>query len=165
MSISLAKWTVICSFLCFLDNLLFALYFGHLPCWQLFELLPFLVLCCFCIRNFHCSEHRNKLVHQIVVTYGIEHSFRDVIIMISWYSGFHTLSKGFVSFHDACMLWFWNFGPAMDSSMLGRCFFSGFFELFLIPIDEADAFSHCRALVDSHQCSNDSSFGTFGTQS
>ena len=39
-------------FLCFQNNLLFALDFGHLPGRQLFELLPFFVHCCFLHPKF-----------------------------------------------------------------------------------------------------------------
>ena len=44
------------------------------------------------------------LVHLNVVTYRIESFFpRDVIFMISWWSEFQTLSRGFMRFHHACM--------------------------------------------------------------
>ena len=43
-------------FVCFQDDLLLALRFGHWPSQQLFELLPFLVHCCFCIQDFHRME-------------------------------------------------------------------------------------------------------------
>ena len=106
--------TVLFLSLCCQNDLLVALLLVQLPCWQLFELLPFLVHCGFRVRNFHCPEHRNKLVHQIVVTSRIEPLLRDAIFTTSWQSRFHTLSHGFLSFHDACMLsllkfiWLWS---------------------------------------------------------
>ena len=46
--------------LCFQKNLLSAFNFVQLPCWNRFELLPFLVQCWFCIRNFHRLGHRKQ---------------------------------------------------------------------------------------------------------
>ena len=59
----------------------FTLYFGHVPSWQLFELLPFFVHCCFCIRNFHRLEDGNELAREIVMTQRVEHLFRNVIFV------------------------------------------------------------------------------------
>ena len=52
MSINVAKWTVLRSSLCFQNDLSFALYLGHLPCWQFFELLSLFLHSGFCIREF-----------------------------------------------------------------------------------------------------------------
>ena len=49
--------------------------FGHVPSWQLFELLSFFVHCCFCIRNFHRLEEGNELAREIVITQRVEHLF------------------------------------------------------------------------------------------
>ena len=48
--------------LCLQNNIFFALDFIQLPCWNRFELLPFLGHCCLCIRTFHCLRHKHKLV-------------------------------------------------------------------------------------------------------
>ena len=47
----------------------FALYFVQLPGWNRFELFPFLVYCCFRIRNFHRLRHRNEFVKQVVMNH------------------------------------------------------------------------------------------------
>ena len=52
MSISDAKWTVLCSFCAARMTSCSALFFGHLPGRQLFELLPSVVHCCFGIQIF-----------------------------------------------------------------------------------------------------------------
>ena len=103
MSISVAKRTILFSF-CFQNDLSVALYIGHLPRWQLFELVPFFVHCCFRIRNFYRLRHRNKLVHLIAVTQRIEPFLRDEICMIFRWTRFQTLSSGFMSCYEACML-------------------------------------------------------------
>ena len=56
-------------FLSFQDDLSFALYLGHLPSWQLFERLLFLIsTAAFCIRDFQRLGHRNELVNKIFMT-------------------------------------------------------------------------------------------------
>ena len=72
MSISVAIWTGLCSFRASRITSFFAISFVHLPCRQLFELLPFLVHCCFCIRNFHRLGHGNELVHKMRKTQRVE---------------------------------------------------------------------------------------------
>ena len=52
--------------LCFENNLLLALDFLHLPCWDWLELFPFLVHCCSCIRDLRWLRHKNIFVNQIV---------------------------------------------------------------------------------------------------
>ena len=52
--------------LCFQNYFLFALSVLQLPRWNRFDLLPFLVHSCFCIRNWYRMRHRNKFVYQIV---------------------------------------------------------------------------------------------------
>ena len=84
MSINAAKWTFLFSPCASRRTSFFAVHSGQLPCWHLLELLLFLVRRGFHIRNFHRLRHRNKLVHQIAVTYWIESFFRDVIFMIFW---------------------------------------------------------------------------------
>ena len=59
-----------------------ALYIGHLPGRQPFELLSSLVHCCCCIQIFYRLEHVNELVRKIVVTQRVESLLRNVIIVI-----------------------------------------------------------------------------------
>ena len=75
--------------------------FHYLPCKQFFKLIPFLVHCCFSIREFHCLTHRDKLVHQIVVTGTVETFFPDVIFMMFWWSRIQTFPPGFMDLHGA----------------------------------------------------------------
>ena len=83
-----AKWTVLCSFLCFQDDLLFAFYIGHLPSWQFFELLPFFIHRCICIRDFHRVEHGNELVHKIFMTQRVELLFQQCDLRDLWVESF-----------------------------------------------------------------------------
>ena len=69
MSINEANWTFILISLCFQINLLFALGFLQIPCWNYLELFPFLVHRGFCIRNFHRLWHRDELVLQIFMSH------------------------------------------------------------------------------------------------
>ena len=45
------------------------------------KLFPFLVHCSLRIRSFHRLRHRNKFVHQIVMTYQIESFARNVLLV------------------------------------------------------------------------------------
>ena len=83
-------------FLCLFDDLSFALYFGHLPCWQFFALVP--------LQDVHCLEHRNKFVHKVVMTQRIGSFPCNAIFVIFLLSSFQTLPRRFASFYDACML-------------------------------------------------------------
>ena len=112
MSINAAKRTLFFSLCASRMTSFFALHLVQWPRWQLLELLPFLVHCRFRIRNFHRLRQRDKLVHQVIATYRIEPFFRDLIIMISWLSGFQPISRGFMSFRGACIVK-WRF-PKVD---------------------------------------------------
>ena len=57
---------------CFENSLLFCSPLWSISRWQLFELFPSVVHCCFRIRNSHRSRHRSELVHHIVLTDRIE---------------------------------------------------------------------------------------------
>ena len=103
-----SKVDILFASLCFQNNLLFALYFVQISRWNCRELLPFLVHCCLCIHNFHRLVHRNKLVHQIDVNYRIVSFACNVIFVIFRQRWFQTLSRWFMSFHNARMLCFWN---------------------------------------------------------
>ena len=71
--------------LCFEINLLLALDFLQLPCWNRFELLPFLVHCCFCVRNFHRLWHGNKFVDQIATDHrSISFACNVVFVIFRW---------------------------------------------------------------------------------
>ena len=65
----LQRGTIDCSlhFLCLLDDLHFSFYLCHLSCWHFFE-LPLFIQSGLCIQDSHCLEHRDKLVHTIVMT-------------------------------------------------------------------------------------------------
>ena len=105
---------------------------------------------------FHCSRHGNKFVHQIVVTSRIEPFLLDVIFMILKQSSFQTLSRRFVTVHDACILrsasvrFAASFRALMVLDLtkhdcfhwqfqLFRAFFHGFFQLNIFWIDKIDA--------------------------
>ena len=68
--------------LSFQNSVAFALYLVQLPGWICLELLPFLVHCCFRIQNFHRLGHRNKLVHQMLMSHRIVSFACDVSFMI-----------------------------------------------------------------------------------
>ena len=80
-----------------------ALDFRHLPCWQLFELVPLFVNCGLCTRYFQRLVHKNRTVHKIAMTKRIEPLFSNVIFMISLPNLFNVLSGGFAGFNDACV--------------------------------------------------------------
>ena len=108
-------------FLYLFDDLPFAIYFGHLPCWQFFELLPFFVHRGFRIWNFHRLEHENELEHKIAVTQRVEPPSPQYDLCDLLIESLQTLSRGLVSFYDACVLWCLDFvGSAFDFSMLVR---------------------------------------------
>ena len=145
-------------FLYLFDDLSFAIYFGHLPCWQLFELLPFFVHCGFRIRNFHRLVHENELEHKIAVTQRVEPPSPQCDLC----DPFQTLSRGLVSFYDACMLlvlrfcWirFWFLDAGTNSFQLEiptfPRVFNGFSTLFLSSgqINRClSTFQHGRASV------------------
>ena len=83
MSINVAKWTFLFVSLCFENNLLFNLDLFQLPCWNRFELLPFLVHCCSWIRYFHRFWQRNKLVNKIVMGHPSKSFTCNVIFMFN----------------------------------------------------------------------------------
>ena len=68
--------------LCFQNCLTFGLYFGQLPCKQLFELFSFFIHCFFRFLNFHFLKHRNKLMHQSVVTCQITSIFLHLFAIV-----------------------------------------------------------------------------------
>ena len=59
----------------FSDSPLFCSDSGHLPRWQLFELLPLFIHGGFDIWNFQCMRHGDKLVHKIAMTQCIKPPF------------------------------------------------------------------------------------------
>ena len=110
-------------FRCFKNILLVAPYFGQWPRWQLFELLPFFVLCCFRFRNFHRLKHGNKLVHRVTATHRIEPSLRDVILMIFWHSRFSKrfLVDSWASTMHACLVFWILLETLVSSSVSATC--------------------------------------------
>ena len=97
-------------FFCFQDDLPFC-----------FLLWPCFVHCCFCIQNFHRLGKRSALVHKIIMTQWVEPLLSYVIFMIFRWSRFQTLSRGFMRFYDACMLWVLEFvGFAQGFPVLER---------------------------------------------
>ena len=66
-------------------------------------IFPFFFCCSLCIRNFHRLRHRNKLVHQVLVTDWI-YSFRcKMILVIPIRSSFQSNCRGLVSFDNTSM--------------------------------------------------------------
>ena len=158
-----------CVSLCFQNNFLFALNFLQLPCWIRFELLPFLVHCCFRIRNSHRLEHRNKLLHfncilclrfdlhglsaEMIsnVVSGTPEPPRCMHALFFWMLvGFTTLRFSVLkagallcSFCARHCRLHWNF-------QLSPCVFDGLFMFTIFRIDEINAFQpfeHCRVLA------------------
>ena len=109
MSISVAKWTVL--FLFCASRITFLLPFTLVSriASKLFELLPFFVHCCFRIPNFHRLGHKNKIAHQIVMCHRVISFACDVIFVIFRKTRFQTLSRRFMSLHDACISLFSGF--------------------------------------------------------
>ena len=89
--------------LCLFSDIFLALDFGHFPCWRILELVPLFVNCGFGIQDCRCLEHKNRLLHKIVVTQRIKPLVSNVIFMIPLLSLFSALSGGFVGFNDACV--------------------------------------------------------------
>ena len=83
-------------FLCFKNNILFALHFIHLPRRDLLSFFH----CSLRILNFHRLEHWNEFMHQIVMNKRIESFLCDVVVVISRKSRLQTLPCRFVSFHN-----------------------------------------------------------------
>ena len=108
------------------SNTAFCFFFGQLPSWQPFEILTHFVHCCCRIRNVHRLRHKNKFVHKIVMTQRIEPLSCNVVFMIFRWNPFQTLSRGLMSFYDACVLCFRDFvGPvgfAVNFSLLELTF-------------------------------------------
>ena len=52
---------------CFIYHLWFTSDFRQVPRWNLLQISPFLVHCCFCRGNYHGLRHWNKFVYQIVM--------------------------------------------------------------------------------------------------
>ena len=67
MSINDAKWTFAPYILCFIDHFFLTSDFCQVPRRNFLQVFPFLVLHCFCCRNFHSLRHKNKFVNQIVM--------------------------------------------------------------------------------------------------
>ena len=82
---------------CFQDSFPFALdfFFKFHAC---LELVPFLVHCCFCIRNFHRLRQKNKFVHQIVMCLQSKSFSGNAITTNFRLQRFCSLSRGFVGF-------------------------------------------------------------------
>ena len=95
-------------FLCLFDDLLFALCFGHWPCWQFVALPPLFVHCNTRIPFFFslldawaltCAQDCDDPINWITLSC-------NAIFMIVRQRSLQTISRRFVSFYDACMLWF-----------------------------------------------------------
>ena len=80
----------------------------ELPGWNRFELFPFLVHCCFRLRNFHRLRHRNKLANHIVMWHRSNPFACHVVFKIFSLRRFRSLPSGFMRFHDAFMNRFWS---------------------------------------------------------
>ena len=93
---------------CFQNKLLLAFDFLQLPGWNRLKFLPFLLQCCFRIRNFHRLRQRKKLVNQIEMGHRVVSFACDVVFIIFRLRWFQTLSLGLVRLRDTCMLCFWN---------------------------------------------------------
>ena len=98
-SINDAKCTVCPSFLASaITSVLFLTFVKfHASIFKFFHLF---FHCCFRIWNFHCLRHRNKFVHQIVVTKWIHAFSCNVIFMISVRSSLHECPHRFVGFSN-----------------------------------------------------------------
>ena len=59
--------------------------------------------------DFSLLEAWERLMHQISVTQRIASLLRDVIFMMSCQTRFSNLSRGFMSLHDACLLFLLEF--------------------------------------------------------
>ena len=87
-------------FLCFKNNIHFALHFIHLPRRDLLQLFSFFFTAAFASVIFIVWCIGIKLFHPIVMNKRIESFLCDVVIMISRKSRLQTLPCRFVSFHN-----------------------------------------------------------------
>ena len=156
-------------FSCFQNYLLFfALYLILLPSLDRFQLFPFSLRCCLCIRNFH---RLHKLLYQIKMVHGVKFLASDVIFVTFQQSWFHSLPGGFMrpsctsvfslrnlvgcaeprySFlqaRQACGLLFTRHCRFHRHFQLSPRIFDGLFEFFVFRIIEVDA-SHSSSIVD-----------------
>ena len=69
---------------CFIDHLLFALYFGLLPRWYFPQLVPFCQLRPSHPESSLPGEHKVTFVHEILMTHGLEPSFGVLPLFLLW---------------------------------------------------------------------------------
>ena len=108
MSISVAKWTFFFVSLCFQNNLLFALDFSQILCWNCLEIFPCLVHGTCCIRNLHRLWHGNELVHQMLMGHRSKSFACNVVFMVFRLRGFHSMPCGSMTFQDTTLNSFWS---------------------------------------------------------
>ena len=98
MSISVAKWIVLCSFTA--SKMTSLLLYTLVSC-QAKNFSSFTHVfahCCLCIQNFHRLVQKNELVHKIIMTQRVKPLLSNVIFTIFRQSPFRTLSLRFMSF-------------------------------------------------------------------
>ena len=107
VSINVPKWTSFLSFCAsrmtsFLLLTLSSFYAGIAS--SFFHSLP---TAAFASGNFR-QRHRNKFAHQILMSHCVVSFACDVVFTIFRWRWFQTLPRGFMSFHNASILCFWN---------------------------------------------------------
>ena len=93
---------------CFIDHLFLNFDLCQVPRRKFLQFFPFLVHCCFRIRNFHRLEQWNKLVHQIVMTHRIIAFACDVVFVFCRLKRFRSLPCGIMRFHYSAIIRFGN---------------------------------------------------------
>ena len=134
MSISVARWIFFFVSLCFQINLLFALDFVQIPCWDCLELYPFVVHCGFCIRNVHHLWRRNKLMYQVIMWHRSKSFACNVVFMIFGRKRFHSLPCGFRRIHSSTINCFGNSSRMLfPTSQHSWCHLEICYKAWLVP--------------------------------
>ena len=111
-----ASWTTSCLLLTFVNC--------HASIFSSFSTAAFAS----CI--FQCLRLRVEVVHKIWMTQWIESRFCNMIFVIFGLSSLQTLSRRFVSFHDACTLWLLSIRSGANFHAFG---FSWLYKAQLLP--------------------------------
>ena len=137
---------------CFIDHLFLTFDFGQVPRRNFLQFFPFLVLRCFCCKNFRSLRHRNELVNQVVVLQWIFTFSCNMVFMVMRYRISHMHSRRFISFQNTRKFCFNYVGcttPTISQNFTRHsrshwCFqlltsiLDGLFEFLILRVDEID---------------------------
>ena len=85
-------------FLCFIDHVFLVSDFRQMPRWNFLEFVPFLYHCCIYNRYFHCEKCAQDCSGSLNSFLFLQYDLHDLMK-----SSFHSLSRRFIGFNDACV--------------------------------------------------------------